>query len=992
LRRAAILLVCLVSCGEDPQAPRPASDSELPGRPGFAPTDLSIVNLGTVPGCALAEARGINNRGQIVGLAVSYGGICYHAFYWENGVMTDLIGTVSPSNYGSAEDINELGQVVGHHSGQPVMWMNGSETVLSTPHNAGIAYGINESGTIVGTATNLAGHPSAALWSAPSQYQDLGDLPGADQAWATAINASGVVVGQSSFNSLTFGHRGWMWSLSGGMVNLGLPPGASDVHVEDINDHGVIVAWSIMEAGGYSTFRWSPGVGWEEIGDFPGSGWRQSQAYGINNAGVIVGNSNYLPSGPCRGTGVLCPVAWFPTGEVVDLGPAGTLLGGDAYEINEVGQVAGARLWPLPNQQFNRPLASTNGTFSGIEGSTFLFDGSSSSDPLGRPLTYTWNFGDGTPPATGAQVSHTYIQNSPVPYPVLLTVQEPGGLTSTVGTSATIVNVAPTVTIIAATDTARVFEDTVAVTVAFSDPGIADGNWTIYYDWEDSPIEQQETSPTQGTHTATHVYSTTGTYGVRVSVRDKDGGFRTDTTEIVIRGQNRIPTMIPGGPYSGVEGSPISFDGSQSSDPDGDPVTFEWNFHGVVVPGNTAAYTYLDNGTFTPFLKGTDSYGASQTGTASVTVTNANPVLAPNPDRTISGITVLVISAAFQDPGLGDGPFKVTQHWGDGASLTVTTNTQGFSTPTQIGGHSYAAPGTYQAITTVTDKDGGIGRDTFNVTVTGNTAPVIVINGPYSGNEGVAVAFRSTGTTDPDGDALTYRWNFGDGTPISMLLNPTHAFKDNGIYTVRLTIDDARGLTSTTTTTATITNVAPTGTFNRPASINEGAGFTLSITGANDVAADKTAGFQYSFDCGTGFGAFSSASSRQCPQQADNGTVAVAGQVRDKDGGVRTYSGTVQVKNVVPKVTLTATGATTIPRGSAFSASATFTDPGTTDAPWTWLITWGDGTSSTGSGTPGVAIPVSHVYPTVGVRTVKMTVRDKNGGSGVSNSITVRVQ
>jgi hypothetical protein len=95
--------------------------------------------------------------------------------------------------------------------------------------------------------------------------------------------------------------------------------------------------------------------------------------------------------------------------------------------------------------------------------------------------------------------------------------------------------------------------------------------------------------------------------------------------------------------------------------------------------------------------------------------------------------------------------------------------------------------------------------------------------------------------------------------------------------------------------TVTVRNVAPTATFGAPASSFAGFPFTLSLSGASDPStADTTAGFTYAFDCGSGYGAFGSTSSANCPT-TDVGTRSVGGQVRDKDGGVTEYRGSVSV-------------------------------------------------------------------------------------------------
>jgi hypothetical protein len=93
----------------------------------------------------------------------------------------------------------------------------------------------------------------------------------------------------------------------------------------------------------------------------------------------------------------------------------------------------------------------------------------------------------------------------------------------------------------------------------------------------------------------------------------------------------------------------------------------------------------------------------------------------------------------------------------------------------------------------------------------------------------------------------------------------------------------------------TIHNVAPTATFNAPASAPAGFAFTVSLSSPHDPsAADTAAGFTYAFDCGSGYGAFASASSASCPT-TDTGTRSVGGKIRDKDGGVTEYRATVQV-------------------------------------------------------------------------------------------------
>ena len=93
-----------------------------------------------------------------------------------------------------------------------------------------------------------------------------------------------------------------------------------------------------------------------------------------------------------------------------------------------------------------------------------------------------------------------------------------------------------------------------------------------------------------------------------------------------------------------------------------------------------------------------------------------------------------------------------------------------------------------------------------------NAAPVARPNGPYSGDEGSPITFDAVGSTDPDGDALQYRWDFEtDGTwdtawqPSS---TATHTWTDDFSGTATVEVSDGTE-TDSATTAVTVANVAP---------------------------------------------------------------------------------------------------------------------------------------------------------------------------------------
>lgn len=195
----------------------------------------------------------------------------------------------------------------------------------------------------------------------------------------------------------------------------------------------------------------------------------------------------------------------------------------------------------------------------------------------------------------------------------------------------------------------------------------------------------------------------------------------------------------------------------------------------------------------------------------------------------------------------------------------------------------------------------GAGRINAYRAVTGqspNAPPVANAGGTYTGSKGVPVQFNGSGSSDPNGKAITYAWNFGDPTSASntsTLANPTHTYLRAGTYTVTLKVTDASNRSTTTTTQAVIPNVNPAVSALPGATILKGEGYAAAGSFSDPDPDAWTATVDY----GDGGGAqplgLSGNAFSIAHTYAAAGSFTVTVTVSDNDGGAGSSSATVQV-------------------------------------------------------------------------------------------------
>lgn len=495
----------------------------------------------------------------------------------------------------------------------------------------------------------------------------------------------------------------------------------------------------------------------------------------------------------------------------------------------------------------------------------------------GSIVNHTWRVGGLTMPLHGPEPTVVFPRDGQVA--VKLTVLDDDGETASKTRQITVANPPPTVTI---------------QHPPYPNPGEAITFVAVVED-DDLPEEALWAFPGNVSKrglAVPHVFTTGGTFPVTVSVTDEDGA--TGSATKIVRVNHPPSAEIKVSPaeavFTGVE---MTFT-AEVLDLDGNATTLAWSVDGA--PAGTAPSierTWLDDGEHVIRLTATDTNGATSRVTKTVTVQNRPPNVNPRVlEPVINRGETATLDANATDP---DGFITRVEWFLDDERIAVKDLTDpGQDQSVEV---TFPSGGNVNLRAAATDDDGDTTSVPFTVQV--NSPPTLSASvSPDREQAGRPILFEAS-ATDPEGDGISYLWDFGDGhTDTSPVTSHTYATApESGVsYEARITATDSKGASVSRLFSIRIDTPDLTAVLTHsPITPQAGSGTSFTVTIPPGRAIE---GIDWNFGDGTtlttGPGVASVTHTYHAPRTFD-----VTVQVRADHGSTASASDTVRVTGAI---------------------------------------------------------------------------------------------
>ncbi|MEA1944987.1 MAG: PKD domain-containing protein [Euryarchaeota archaeon] len=291
-----------------------------------------------------------------------------------------------------------------------------------------------------------------------------------------------------------------------------------------------------------------------------------------------------------------------------------------------------------------------------------------------------------------------------------------------------------------------------------------------------------------------------GKHEITLTVTDNFEDDDADTVEVVV---NRAPHADAGPDQAVPEGTLIHFDASNSSDPDGDSLSYLWKEDGGSILNSAPSFdtSALPCGTHSILLEVTDAYGASATDRVAIDVLPVDqkpPIACAGPDQ-----TVLVGTAVTLDASNSSDPDGTIVKYGWLEAHTVINESMIFE-------HLFSR-GVHYITLMVTDDDGASATDDVTITVRSSmNLPRADAGTDRRALAGTEILLDASGS---DGENLTYQW-LENGTILSEKRMFSQTFAP-GTHTITLIVADEYECADTDEINITVLALAASGSAER---------------------------------------------------------------------------------------------------------------------------------------------------------------------------------